>query len=221
MQLPALDGLDTLPKLLLYNAANWPHDTAMREKEFGIWRSFDWQTYRDQVRAIFFGLKSLGLERGEVVAIMGRNRPNWVWSALAAQSAGAMSIGVYADVLGDEAAYLLNYAASPIIFAEDEEQVDKLLELGTRLEHLRWIIFHDDRGMRKYEDPRLVGWSDLMARGAELAKTSPKLFEEEIAKRPWQRDGDFVHDLRHHRQSEAGYARTSCLSRTSQYLSRG
>jgi len=182
MQLPVLDGLDTMPKLLLYNAANWPHDTAMREKQFGIWRSFDWRDYRDQVRMIFFGLKSLGLTRGEVVAIIGRNRPNWVWSALAAQSAGGISIGIYADVLGDEAAYMLNYAAAPIVVAEDEEQVDKLLELGAKLQSVRWIVFHDDRGMRKYQDPRLVSWSDLAARGAELERDSAKLFEEEIAK---------------------------------------
>lgn len=181
MNLPALDGLDTLPKLLLHNAANWPNDVAMREKQFGIWRSYGWADYRLEVKSIFFGLKELGLERGQVVAIIGRNRPNWVWSALAAQSAGAMSIGVYEDVLGDEATYLLNYAQAPIVIAEDEEQVDKLLELGERAPHLRWIVYHDDRGLRKYDDPKLVSWADLRMRGEALEAAEPKLFEDEIA----------------------------------------
>ena len=181
MQLPSLDELDTLPKLLLHNAANWPQETAMREKDLGIWRSFSWADYRSEVKALFFGLKELGLKRGHVVAIIGRNRPNWVWSALAAQSAGGISIGVYEDVLGEEASYLLNYAASPIVMAEDEEQVDKLLELGGKLPHLEWIVYHDDRGLRKYDDPRLISWIELKTKGAAREKQEPTLFEDEIA----------------------------------------
>lgn len=89
MQLPALDSLDTLPKLLLHNAANWPGEVVLREKEFGIWHEFSWAEYRDQVRLIALGLVSLGLRRGEVVAIIGRNRPNWLWSELAAIASAA------------------------------------------------------------------------------------------------------------------------------------
>ena len=181
MQLPNLDKLNTFPKLLLHNAANWPDSIAMREKEYGIWRNVTWAEYKNEVRQIFYGLKSLGLERGQVLAIIGRNRPNWVWSALAGHSAGAMSIGIYEDVLTDEAGYLINYAAAPLIVCEDEEQVDKILELGDRAPSLRWIIHHDDRGMRKYDDPKLISWQHLFQRGAELAEEKPDLFEQEIA----------------------------------------
>ncbi|MEZ5846290.1 MAG: AMP-binding protein [Geminicoccaceae bacterium] len=182
MKLPSLDELDTFPKLLLHNAANWPDEVAMREKDLGIWNMSSWADCRNAVRTIFFGLKALGLERGDVLAIIGRNRPNWVWTALAGHSAGAMSLGIYEDVLPDEARYLLDHAGSGIVVAEDEEQVDKMLEVAERSGRIRWIVYHDDRGMRKYDDPRLVSWSDLEARGERLAGERPGLFEEEIAR---------------------------------------
>ena len=181
MQLPVLDELDTFPKLLLHNAANWPDDVAMREKEYGIWNTYSWRDYCDRVREIACGLKALGLERGEVVAIIGRNRPNWVWSELAAHGLGAITMGIYEDVLAQEASYLLNYSGARIVVAEDEEQVDKMLELGSGIPEVRWIVYHDDRGMWKYDDPRLVSWQQLIERGAALRAERPKLFEEEVA----------------------------------------
>ncbi len=181
LQLPNLDGLDTFPKLLLHNAANWPGDVAMREKDLGIWQSYSWARIRDEVQGIALGLKSLGVERGEVVALLGRNRPNWVWGELAAHCIGCMSLGVYSDVLADEAGYLLTYSGASAILAEDEEQVDKLLELGDRIPELRWIVYHDDRGMAKYADPRLVSWRQLHERAAKLAAERPGLFEAEVA----------------------------------------
>lgn len=181
MQLPGLDGLDTFPKLLLHNAANWPGDVAMREKDLGIWQSYGWARVRDEVRAIALGLKSLGVERGDVVGLLGRNRPNWVWGELAAHCLGCMSIGVYADVLAEEAGYLLSHSGARAVLAEDEEQVDKLLELGDRLPELRWIVYHDDRGMAKYTDPRLVSWQQLHERAGRLADEQPGLFEREVA----------------------------------------
>ncbi|HEX6010482.1 MAG TPA: AMP-binding protein [Geminicoccaceae bacterium] len=181
MQLPSLDELDTFPKLLLHNAANWPNDVAMREKEFGIWHVFSWADCRDRVRLIALGLKSLGLRRGEVVAIIGRNRPNWVWSELAAHSLGCMTLGIYEDVLAREAGYLIGYAGVGVVVCEDEEQVDKMLELGDAGASVRHIVYRDDRGMRKYDDPRLVGWDQLVARGVDLLGREPGLFEAEIA----------------------------------------
>ena len=116
-----------------------------------------------------------------MVALLGRNRPNWVWGELAAHCLGCMSIGVYADVLADEAGYLLGYSGARAVLAEDEEQVDKLLELGDRAPELRWIVYHDDRGMAKYTDPRLVSWRQLHERAAKLAAERPGLFESEVA----------------------------------------
>jgi long-chain acyl-CoA synthetase len=181
MQLPSLDELDTLPKLLLHNAANWPNDVAMREKEFGIWNVFTWAACRDQVRLVALGLLSLGVRRGEVVAVIGRNRPNWVWSELAAQAIGCMTLGIYEDVLAAEAGYLLDYSRAAAVLCEDEEQVDKMLELGAAGRHLRHILYHDPRGMRKYDDPRLVSWERLLELGRERLSAEPGRFEAEIA----------------------------------------
>lgn len=175
------EELDTFPKLLLHNAERWPDAPAMREKEFGIWNVYSWRDYRDRVRTIALGLKSLGVQRGEVVALIGRNRPNWVWSELAAHSLGCMTLGIYEDVLAHEAGYLVGYAEARAIVCEDEEQVDKILALGESGRSLRWIVYHDDRGMRKYRDPRLVSWRELCERGEELAAKEPGLFEAEVA----------------------------------------
>lgn len=182
MELPALDDLDTFPKLLLHNAANWPTDVAMREKDLGIWNVHTWSDCREQVRRIALGLKHLGLRRGEVVAIIGRNRPNWVWSELAAHALGGMTLGIYEDVLAAEAGYLIEYAGAGIVICEDEEQVDKMLELGPAGRSLRHIVYHDDRGMRKYDDPRLVSWQRLLELGDSFARLDPGCFEAEIAK---------------------------------------
>ena len=156
MELPRLDELDTFPKLLLHNAASWPDAVAMREKDLGVWQATTWRQYLERVREIALGLSSLGFARGEVAALIGRNRPHWVWSELAAHALGGLSLGVYADVLADEAAYLLGYAGAAVVVAEDEEQVDKLLELGDAGRSLRRIVYRDPRGLKHHRDPRLV-----------------------------------------------------------------
>ncbi len=179
MKLPSLAELDTLPKLLLHNAANWPSDVAMREKDLGIWNVCSWAQYRDQVRLMALGLASLGLRRGEVVGLIGRSRPNWVWGELAAHALGCLSLGIYEDALAAEAGYLIEAAGVGVVLCEDEEQVAKLLELDHP--DIRLIVYRDDRGMRRYDDPRLVGWDRLMAEGAKLLAAEPGRFEAEIA----------------------------------------
>ncbi len=181
MTFPDLDQFDTLPKLLLHNADRWPDEVAMREKEFGIWNEYSWRDYRDQVKAIALGLAALGVARGKRVAILGRNRPNWVWSELAAQALGAIPVGIYEDVLPPEAGYLINAAEACVVVCEDEEQVDKILELGGTVPSVRHIVFHDPRGMRKYDDPRLVSWERLYALGRELEAQDPERFAREVA----------------------------------------
>src|SRR4051794_25833085 len=175
----SLADLDTLPKRLLHNAANWPRDVAMREKELGIWRVYCWSDCLDQIRLVALGLKTMGVRRGEVVALMGRNRPNWIWAELAAQSLGCMTLGIYEDVLASEAGYLCRAAGVATVLCEDEEQVDKLLGLDDT--DLRLIVYRDERGMANHDDPRLVPWARLQALGRELLERQPTAFEAEIA----------------------------------------
>lgn len=153
MQLPDLSKLDTTPKLLRHNAAAWGADVALREKEYGIWKVSTWADTGARVEALARGLLALGVERGDVVGIIGRNRPHWLWAELAAHCVGAMSLGIYEDALAKEVEYLFGYAGAKVAFVEDEEQADKILEIADRLPCLRWVVYNDARGMRKYADP--------------------------------------------------------------------
>ena len=178
MQLPDLSTYDTLPKLLKYNAEHWPDDVATREKDHGIWRTYSWADTLAEVQALSLGLITIGVERGDVIGIIGNNRPHWVWAEWAAHCVGAMSLGIYEDSLGKEVSYLLDYGDVKLVFAEDEEQADKLLEIADKLPALKWIVYNDERGMRKYGDPRLLSRSELIKRGSEI---EPGTFDAAIA----------------------------------------
>jgi long-chain acyl-CoA synthetase len=167
MQPPDLSQTDTTAKLLLHNAAHWGSDVALREKAYGIWHLYSWADSRQRVAELALGLLAQGIERGDVVGIIGRNRPHWLWAELAAHSVGALSLGIYEDALAKEVQYLLGYAGARLAFVEDEEQADKVLEIADELPELRWIVYNDARGMRKYDDPRLHSREQLILRGKD------------------------------------------------------
>ncbi len=172
---------DTFPKLLLHNAQAWPREVAMREKEFGVWNEFTWADYRDRVAQIALGLLELGVRRGEVVGILGKNRPEMLWSELAAHAIGCMSLSMYHDAMPQELAYLIDYAEVRVVLAEDEEQVDKLLEVAENSKSIGKIVYFDPRGMRKYRDERLVSRDELEAMAARLQAREPERFVQEVA----------------------------------------
>ena len=173
---------DTFPKLLLHNAEVWPGEVAMREKEFGVWNEFTWSDCRDRVQEIALGLLEMGVRRGEVVGIIGKNRPEMVWSEIAAHAIGCMSLSLYHDAMPQEVAYLVDYAEVRVVLAEDEEQVDKLLEVAESSKSIGKIVYFDPRGMRKYDDERLVGPEALKAMAAKLDAHEPGRFAEEVEK---------------------------------------
>lgn len=164
---------DTLPRLLRRNARAHGDDIAMREKEFGIWHALRWSAVADRTRDIALGLRAVGVGVGEVVALIGDNRPDWVMGEIAAHAIGARSLGIYRDALDDEVAYLLAFSGATAVIAEDEEQVDKLLNISDQVPSLRHIVFCDPRGMRKHADPRLLPMAELVRRGAEAAAADP------------------------------------------------
>ncbi|MGN8549043.1 long-chain fatty acid--CoA ligase [Bradyrhizobium sp. 13971] len=168
---------DTFPKMLRLNAKEHGQEIALREKDFGLWREFTWNDYQTRTHDFALGMVELGLGRGDVIGIIGDNRPDWVAAEIAAHAIGAMSLGLYRDVLDEEAAYLLTYGEARLVFAEDEEQVDKLLGLTDRVPHLKHIVYSDPRGMRKYDDPRLMEASKLVALGRDRAAREPGLYE--------------------------------------------
>jgi long-chain acyl-CoA synthetase len=168
---------DTFPKMLRLNAREHGREIALREKDLGLWREFTWDDYQARVREFALGMIELGLGRGDVIGIIGDNRPDWVAAEIASHAIGSMSLGLYRDVLDEEAAYLLNYGEAKLVFAEDEEQVDKLLVLADRAPHLKHIVYSDPRGMRKYDDPRLMEANTLAGLGRARAAREPGLYD--------------------------------------------
>ena len=161
---------DTLPKLLVTKAEKFGHSKiALREKEFGIWQSFTWQDYLDHVRQFCLGLISLGLEKDDKVAIVGDNRPEWVFAELAAQCAGAVPLGIYQDSTPKEVGYVIDHSDAKFVIAEDQEQVDKILELKESIPKVQKVIFADPKGMRNYDDPMLIEFTDVEAMGRDIA----------------------------------------------------
>jgi len=172
---------NTFPKLLDYNAANWPAEIALREKEFGIWNAYTWADYQRMVKFFALGMHQLGIGHEDAVGIIGDNRPEWVAGEIASHALRAMIFGIYQDSMNEECAYLINYAGAKLIIAEDEEQVDKVLEITAQCPCVKHIVYCDPRGMRKYDDPRLTSHTDLMALGEELARKEPQLYAQLLA----------------------------------------
>ncbi len=180
--LDRLEGNDTFPKLLLRNAAHFGERVAMREKEFGIWQPFTWREVHDHVRDFSLGLVAMGLAPGDKVAIIGDNRPEWVWSEIAAQAAGAASVGLYQDSNLTEVAFVIDHCDATFVVAEDQEQVDKLLDMIDKLPKVRAIVYTDPRGLRNYPEPRLVSFDSVEEKGRELLGERPGLWEENVRK---------------------------------------
>jgi long-chain acyl-CoA synthetase len=168
---------DTYPKLLRLNAREFGGEIALREKDLGLWKPFTWEAYQARVRDFALGMVELGLKPGDVIGIIGDNRPDWVAAEIATHALQGLSLGLYRDVLDEEAAYLLNYGEAKLVFAEDEEQVDKLLGLADRAPHLKHIVYSDPRGLRKYDDPRLMPADQLAAMGRARTTREPAFYD--------------------------------------------
>jgi len=171
--------LDTVPKLLARNADVYGTRPAYREKEFGIWQSWTWAEAAEEINALALGLMHMGLNPGDHVAIIGRNRPYFYWAMLAAQSAGAVPVPVYQDSVAEEMAYVLDHCSARFVIAEDQEQVDKVLEVQDKLPQLEQIIYLDGSGLRKYDHAKLHDYRALQNEGrAQKDKLQAKLDAE-------------------------------------------
>ncbi|SFC14545.1 AMP-binding enzyme, partial [Polaromonas sp. OV174] len=151
----------TFPRLLLKHAAERPGAAAMREKEYGIWQAHSWASMAALVEHIACGLHQAGLQRGEHMAVIGANRPRLYATMLAVQALGAIPIPLYQDAVGAECVFPITNANVRFAMVEDQEQVDKLLEIRDRCPDLAHIIFDDPRGLRNYEEPGLVSLDRL------------------------------------------------------------
>ena len=174
--------LTTLPRLLQRNARDLGSRPAIREKDRGIWQTFTWREYHDQVRDLALGLAALGFRRGDRLSVIGDNRPRLYWGQVAAQCLGGVPVPVYQDSIAKELAFVWNHAEVSVILAEDQEQVDKILGLRAELPALRLVVYDDRRGMSSYRHEWLKSYDEVQERGRAYAKEHPGYFEAEIEK---------------------------------------
>jgi long-chain acyl-CoA synthetase len=175
------DAAETFPRLLIQHSHSRPDAVSMREKDLGIWQSWTWRQVAENVRDLACGLDALGFRRGENLAIIGDNRPQLYWAMAAAQSLGGVPVPLYQDAVADEMAYILDDADVRFAVVEDQEQVDKLLEIKHRLPKLETIVYEDARGMRNYSQRFLHRYDQVQALGRRLHQDHPGLYEREVA----------------------------------------
>ena len=171
---------DTFPKLLLNNALERGSRTAIREKNFGIWQSWSWGQVADEIRSLACGLAALGVKRGDKLVIIGDNRPRLYWGIAATQCLGAIPVPGYQDSTADEIQYIIEHAEARFVLAEDQEQVDKILEIKERCPKLEEIIFDEPRGLRDYDRSHLHDFEDIQKKGGQFQAEYPEYFEREV-----------------------------------------
>ena len=172
----------TFPRLLLEHAKSRPDAPALRVKEFGIWQTTSWSALADLVRDLACGLAAAGLGRDDHLVVVGENRPRLYASMLAAQAIGAVPVPLYQDSIAAEYAFPINNAAVRMAIVEDQEQVDKLIELREKCPQLEAIWYDDARGLRNYDEPGLAPLDALIESGRAYAQAHPGFFDAEVAK---------------------------------------
>lgn len=171
---------DTFPKRLAELARTRGDRPAYREKEYGIWQTYGWAQVAAEVRLLAAGLADLGFGRGDRLIVVGDNRPRLYWAMCAAQSLGGVPVPVYQDSVADELAYVVEHAGARYALAENQEQVDKLLEIQKKVTSLQTILYVDPRGMRDYEG--LLSYAEVQARGGKRLEAAPDTVSAEVAK---------------------------------------
>ncbi|PYM80249.1 MAG: long-chain fatty acid--CoA ligase, partial [Candidatus Rokuibacteriota bacterium] len=159
---------DTLPKVLFDRAA----------RQGG---RYTWRDYADRVRDFALGLTELGFGRGQTLAVVGDNRPQLYWAEVAAQALGGMPVPLYQDAIAAELHYVLEHSGCAIVVAEDQEQVDKVLEMRAGLPQIRHIIYDDPKGLRRYDEPGLLAFTAVEERGQKAGEAARRAFEQELA----------------------------------------
>ena len=178
-----MNQFDTLPKNLvaayeIYGDTN----VAMRQKDMGIWRAYTWKESYEQVRGLCLGLIQLGLGRNDKVCIIGDNDPQYFWAQLAIQAAGGVAVGIFTDSAPQEIQYIVDHSDSVFVFAKDQEQCDKLLEIRDQLPKVKHVIYWDEKGLWSYDEPWLLSFEELQSKGRSLDESQPDLFTDSVEK---------------------------------------
>ncbi len=169
--------LNTVPLLFWRRVQEWGDRTAMREKEFGIWRDISWATYGEKAKYVGLGLGALGLKKGDRATIISENNPEWLYSDMGILAAGGVTVGIYPTDSPEQVAYVVGHSGARFYIAEDEEQLDKILQVRDKLPLLEKIVVMDMEGLRDFKDPMLMSFDELLGRGKDLDQQDPGLFE--------------------------------------------
>ncbi|MGB9627258.1 MAG: AMP-binding protein [Thermodesulfobacteriota bacterium] len=170
-----------MPKLLKMNAEKYgDRKVAMRVKDRGIWQPFTWKDYYERVKFFSLGLISLGMNKGDKVAIIGENKPEIFWAELAVQSAGGTMVGIFTDCTPPEVQFYIKDSDSTFVIAHDQEQVDKILQIKKELPLVKKVIYWDPKGLWNYKDPILISFSETIDLGRRYEKEHLGFFEESI-----------------------------------------
>ncbi len=177
---PAVTQSETLPQVLLARATSTPNALAERHKRLGIWQEFTWAEVLDKVRALALGLESKGLKAGDSVMMIGENEPEHFWAEYAVQSLGGKVLSVYPDQTAEEILYLAQDSDTRIFLAQDQEQVDKCIEIADQYQGASAIVYWDDSGLWGYDHPLLHSFESVSEAGRDIHAGSPSLFEEHV-----------------------------------------
>ncbi|MGW8249663.1 MAG: AMP-binding protein [Anaerolineales bacterium] len=173
---------DTLPKCLIAGYEKYgDQKVAMRQKTLGIWRAYTWKQSYEQVRQLCLGLVQLGIQRDDKVCIIGDNDPQYFWAQLAVQCVGGVAVGIFTDSTPAEIKYVVSHSDATCVFAKDQEQCDKLLEIQADIPAVKQVIYWDEKGLWNYEDAWLIYIEELQSLGRSLDAQQPDLFDNLVA----------------------------------------
>lgn len=173
-------GVRTIPQLLAHQAARYGDRVLHRKKDFGIWQRFTWNEVMQRVRELAMGLAALGVRRGDTVAAVGENEPELFWAEYAALAIGAKVVCLYPDLTAAQMEFMLQHSEAVVVVCEDQEQVDKVLELEPKLPAVTAVVYWDDRGMWKYDHRLLRRLDEVMALGAGALREDAGAFDREV-----------------------------------------
>ncbi|MDD5604848.1 MAG: AMP-binding protein [Dehalococcoidales bacterium] len=173
---------ETIPGLVVANSLKRADRTAMCMKQFGIWKRYSWQEYYKRVKYFSLGLIQMGLNPGDVVCIIGDNEPEWFWGEFAVQAAGAIATGTFVDSIPSELKYIMEHSGASFAIANDQEQVDKFLQIKHELPSLRKVVYWDPKGLKNYDDPTLVNFNDVLDLGKERDRNNPDEFDNLVVR---------------------------------------
>ena len=183
------EGPQSVPALLHRNAKKFADAPAYREKEYGIWQTWSWSQTRDEVEVLALGLMELGINEGDFVAVIGRNRPRLYWAMMAAQIVGAVPVPLYQDANAEEMAYVMQHCGARFAVVGDQEQVDKITDVRDQLPEFERMIYLDPRGLRKYDHAALNSYADVQEMGRKTRSTHMAEMEARQAKLDYDSTG--------------------------------